>query len=65
MMRKQLIAAAMTALFVVGGLAAAPSSFAVPSASPAATTHVASSGRTSHPTPLETYVPFICSRACH
>ncbi|MCX5010369.1 hypothetical protein OG765_05110 [Streptomyces sp. NBC_00555] len=50
---------------MAGGLAAAPSSFAVPSASPAATTHVASTGRTSHPTSLDTYVPLICSRACH
>ncbi|WP_405495521.1 hypothetical protein [Streptomyces sp. NBC_00096] len=65
MMRKQLIATAIPALFVAGGLAAAPSSFAVPSASPAATTHVASTGRTSHPTSLETYVPLIYSRACH
>ncbi|MFD5144312.1 hypothetical protein [Streptomyces sp. NPDC058401] len=64
MMRKQLIAAAMTALFVTGGLAAAPSSFAVPSASPA-TTHIASTGRASHPASRDTYVPLICSRACH
>lgn len=63
MMRKQLIAAAMTALFVAGGLAAAPSSFAVPSATPA-TTHVALSGRASHSTSLDTAAPLICKRGC-
>ncbi|MCM2422870.1 hypothetical protein [Streptomyces sp. RKAG293] len=62
MMRKQLIAAAMTALFVAGGLAAAPSSSAVPS-TPPATTHIAPAGRTSHA--LDAFVPLICSRACH
>lgn len=64
MMRKQLIAAAMTALFVAGGLAAAPNSFALPSATPAAT-HAAPTAQTSHLSALDTLVPLICSRACH
>ncbi|WP_405020813.1 hypothetical protein OHV05_32005 [Kitasatospora sp. NBC_00070] len=63
-MRKQLIAATMTALFVVGGLAAAPGSLAAPSAAPAAT-HAVATGRTSHSTSHDTLVPLICSRACH
>ncbi|WP_162688685.1 MULTISPECIES: hypothetical protein [unclassified Streptomyces] len=63
MMRKQLIAAAVTALFAAGALAAAPSSFAVPSASPG-TTHVVLSGRASHNTSLGTVAPLICKRGC-
>ncbi|MFJ3840635.1 hypothetical protein ACIPY6_34715 [Streptomyces sp. NPDC090054] len=61
-MRKQLITASMAALLAFGGLAAAPSSIAAPTASPG-TTHT-SLEATSHVVVLDAAAPSPCKRSC-